>query len=163
MDRPLLENLFSSHLSVECRDRLEAPFSEEEVRATVFSMDKDKSLGSDGFYMHFYQVCWDILKSDLMKVFMEFFDRGVISKGMNAIFIVLVPKKEGAYDFSDFRPISLMSSLYKIISKVLSLRLRLVMDEVVSCSPGAFIRGRQIVDSILIANKLVDSRKKVRS
>lgn len=141
--------------------RLEASFSEEEVKEVVFSMDKDKSLGLDGFSMHFYQVCWDIIKDDLMKVFVEFYDGGVISKGMNATFIVLVPKKE-ARDFSDFRPINLVSSLYKIISKVLSLRMCLVMNEIVSHSLRALVCGKQIVDGILVANELVDGRKKSR-
>lgn len=77
-----------------------------------------------------------------MKVFAEFFEKGIISKGMNATFIVLIPKKEEVKDFSDFRPISLVGSLYKIISKVLSLRIRKIMDSVVSISQGAFVRGR---------------------
>lgn len=114
------------------------------------------------FLRIFYQVCWDIIKADLIKVFVEFYDRGVISKGMNATFIAPVPKKEEARDFSNFRPISLVSSLYKIVSKVLCLRMRLVINEIVFHSQGAFVRGRQIVDGILVANELVDDRKRSR-
>lgn len=77
-----------------------------------------------------------------MQVFAEFYDRGTISKGVNATHKVIVSKKEESRDFSDFKSISLLGSLYKIISKVLSLRLRNVMDEVVSNSQCAFIKGR---------------------
>lgn len=88
---------------------------------------------------------------------MNFFGKGVISKGVNATFIVFIPKKE-MREFSDFRSISVVGSLYKIISKVLSPRVRKVMDSVVSCSQGAFVRGRQITNG-LVANEMVDGRK----
>ena len=60
---------------------------------------------------------------------------------------------------ADFRPISLVSSVYKILSKVLANRLRKVIGNVVSASQYAFIKGRQILDGILIANELVDDAK----
>lgn len=79
-------------------------------------------------------VWGSMLKSDMLKVFIEFFKTGIINMGVNATFIVLIPKKEGATELSDFRPISLINNLYKIIVKVLSLRLRKVMDKIISPS-----------------------------
>lgn len=58
--------------------------------------------------------------------------------------------------------ISLVNSLYKIISKVLSSRLRMVMNLVVTCTQTTFIKGKQIMDSILITNECVDLRKRSR-
>lgn len=98
----------------------------------------NKSTGSDGYSMLFYQVCWEMVKCDLMKMFAEFFERGVIGKDMNATFIVFIPKKEVSRDFSDFRPIKLIKSLYKIISKVLSNKMRNVIDSVVFFFPMGF-------------------------
>lgn len=56
----------------------------------------------------------------------------------------------------DFRPISLVSSLYKILAKVLANRLKEVVGETVSKNQSAFVKGRQILDGVLVANEVVE-------
>lgn len=133
-------------------------FQKRKLRRLFFSIDKDKSPRLDGFSSLFYQGCREIVK-DLMEVSKEFHDRGTINKCTNVIFIVLIPK-EDVNGFSDFRPISLVSSLYKIIAKVLYMRLKNVLGGLVSNSQGVFMKGRQITNRILVVNELVDGRKR---
>ncbi|RVW55706.1 LINE-1 retrotransposable element ORF2 protein [Vitis vinifera] len=80
--------------------------------------------------------------------------------GLNTTFLVLIPKKGGAEDLTDFRPISLVGSLYKLLAKVLANRLKKVVGKVVSTTQNAFVEGRQILDAALIANEVIDSLMK---
>jgi hypothetical protein len=82
-----------------------------------------------------------VIKGDFMAVFAEFHKRGKFVKNINSTFIALIPKVHGAKEIKDFRPISLVGGIYKIIAKVLANRMRRVMDRVISKPQNAFVKG----------------------
>ena len=108
------------YLRRECASRLDSPFTEEKISKVIFQLDRDKAPGPDGFTIAMFQDCWDVIKEDLVRVLAEFHRSGIINQSTNASFIVLLPKKSQTKKISDFRPISLITCLYKIIIKVLS-------------------------------------------
>ena len=95
-----------------------------------------------------------------MAVFQNFHTQAVFEKSLNTSFLALIPKKVEAVEIKDFRPISLVDGIYKIISKVLANRLRRVAPKLISNSQNAFVKSRQILDSFLIASECIDSRLK---
>lgn len=120
----------------------------------------DKAPGPDGFTVGFFIKCWEIVKYDSMNAFQNFYDKEVFERSFNATFIALIPKKKGAKELRDFRPISLIGSIYKLFSKVLAQRLKKVISQLVDYQQMAFIKGRQIMDAVMVANEAVDSRLK---
>ena len=122
-------------------------------------MDADKAQGPDGFSMAFWQASWHFVKDEIMEMFMDFHANETFIKSLNATFLVLIPKKGDAEE-KDFRPISLLGSLYKILANVLANRLKRVVGKVVSEAQNAFVEGRQITNASLIANELIDHWQK---
>ena len=93
-------------------------------------------------------------------MFKEFHEHNTFLKSLNATFLVLIPKKGGAEELGDFRPISLLGGLYKLLAKVLANRIKNMIGRVISSDQNAFRMGRQILDAFLIANEVIDSWKK---
>ena len=123
-------------------------------------MNGDKAPGLDGFTVAFWQNCWEIVKEDVLDMFKEFYDQNSFIKSLNHTFLVLIPKKGGAEDLGDYRPISLLGGLYKLLAKVLANRLKKIIGKVISPDQNAFIKGKQILDGSLIANEVIDSWQK---
>ncbi|RVW39961.1 Transposon TX1 uncharacterized 149 kDa protein [Vitis vinifera] len=158
--RPRCKELQVGVLRGEDAAMLETPFSEEEVFGALSNLNGDKTLGLDGFSMAFWQFSWSFLKEEVMGFFNDFYDWGKFVKSINATFLVLIPKKEGAEDLKDLSPINLLCSLYKLLAKVLANRLKKVVGKIVSKSQNAFVEGRKILNASLIVNEAIDSMQK---
>ncbi|GJR24032.1 putative RNA-directed DNA polymerase [Tanacetum coccineum] len=134
---------------------LESSFSMEEIKCAVWDCAGSKAPSPDAFNFNFIKSFWDILKSDFWNCIKHFEANGNIANGCNPSFVVLIPKKNDPIGFSDYRPISLIGCVYKVIAKLLASRLAKVIDSIIGPNQSAFIKGRQILDGCLIANEII--------
>jgi hypothetical protein len=88
----------------------------------MFALPKDKAVGPDRFPTEFFQKYWDIIANDLHKVVTAFYHNQLDLWRINKAYITLIPKKDRADTLSDYRPISVLSSIPKIITKILASR-----------------------------------------
>ncbi|GKC19946.1 RNA-directed DNA polymerase, eukaryota, reverse transcriptase zinc-binding domain protein [Tanacetum coccineum] len=154
---------FSKILSCDQQVELELEVSKDEVKRAVWDCGTDKAPGPDGFTFGFYRRFWKVIENDVFDAVNHFFTYGDIPKGCNSSFIALIPKIPDANVVKDFRPISLIGSLYKIIAKILANRLVVVLGDIVNEVQSAFIADRQILDGPFILNEVLQwckSKKK---
>ncbi|XP_071705038.1 uncharacterized protein [Rutidosis leptorrhynchoides] len=142
---------------------LESPFQEAEIWEAIKECDASRAPGPDVFNLGFFKKLFWLIKDDLKKAVDWFWSKESISKGCNASFITLIPKKKLPMNLGDYRPISLIESYYKIIAKMLSKRLQKVIHKVINVEQSAFLKGRFILDGILVANELVDEVKRQKN
>jgi mannosylglycoprotein endo-beta-mannosidase len=109
----------------------------------------DKAPGPDGFSGRFFQTAWSIIKDDVFRAIQHLYSlRAKGMRNLNDALIILLPKKDGAIDVKDFRPISLIHSFGKLFSKMLANRLAPRLSELVAENQSAFVKGRSIHDNL---------------
>ncbi|GKA98526.1 RNA-directed DNA polymerase, eukaryota [Tanacetum coccineum] len=160
--RAIIDMCYPNTITGEQRADLEREVTIEEIKTAVWNCGIDKSPGPDGFTFDFYRHFWPIIDTDVHAAVIHFFKHGDIPGGCNSSFIALIPKIPDANMVKDFRPISLIGSIYKIIAKILTNRLVTVLGNIVSEVQSAFIAGRQILDGPFILNEVLHwcSKKK---
>jgi hypothetical protein len=137
---------------------LDIPFSEKEVWETIKQLPSDKAPGLDVFTGAFYKTCWPLIKGDIMTAMSAVWSRKFMNFGnLNSAYITLIPKLVGAEQVKDFRPISLVHSFAKIVTKLLANRLAGRLHGMVSPIQRAFIKGRFIQDNLCWYNRQQDS------
>ncbi|KAL9658894.1 hypothetical protein QQ045_015580 [Rhodiola kirilowii] len=136
-------------LNVDQREFLESKISEEEILGALKECDGSKAPGSDGFNLNFYKKYWCYVKEEVEGFIEEFCENGKLAKGINKTFLALISKIESPQSFCDFRPTSLVNSMYKILSKCLAKRLSYILPSLISPNQSAFIANRSILDGIM--------------
>jgi len=118
--------------------------------------------GYDGFNIKCIKHVWSVIGDEFSSYVLQFFESGNLPKAINTTWVTLTPKKKGAVDILDFRPISMVGCIYKVIAKILSRRSKEVMPGLIGPTQIAFVSGRQILDGALIANELVNWLRNIK-
>lgn len=133
----------------EDNDSLLSPVTEEEITSVVWSMELDKAPGPDGFSVHLYRICWEIIKNNLFRLIRGILRKEKVGGGINSTFLALIPKETNPRSFDRYRSISLCNSSYKIVAKLLANRIKPLLPKLISQAQGGFVKGKQILDNVI--------------
>lgn len=150
---------FPRFIEEEDSEDLSIPVTKAETEAAMKLLGKDKSPGPDGWTIEFFLHFFDQIGDEITEVVEESRIKGDIYRPFNSTFIALIPKKNEPESFEDFRPISLCNCIYKIISKVIALRLAPILSRNISMEQFGFLDGRQIHEAIGVAQEAIHSIK----
>ncbi|CAM5139375.1 unnamed protein product [Eretmochelys imbricata] len=119
-------------------------------------MPTNKSPGMDGLTVEFYRAFWDILGPYLATVWAESLQGGVLPLSCRRAVLTLLPKKGDFRNLRNWRPVSLLSTDYKIVAKAISLRLGSVMADVIHPDQTYTVPGRSIFDNLFLVRDLLE-------
>jgi hypothetical protein len=137
------------------REALVAPFFEKDIKEAVFGSYPEGSLGPDGLPFLFYQKFWDVVKLYIVNMIKAFHAGNLDLFTINFATITLIPKMENASDMKNYRPISLPNCSFNFFGKLLTNRLEGLCQRLIAREKSVFIRGRYILESIVIAHEVV--------
>lgn len=129
--------------------------TEKEIKEALWSIKDDKCPGPDGYNSYFFKKTWSIIGNEICYAIQDFFLNGAMLRQTNSTAITLIPKIMKPQRITDFRPISCCNVVYKMISKILTGRLRGVLDGIIHMNQSAFIPGRVISENIMVAHELL--------
>jgi hypothetical protein len=126
-------------------------YTDAEIKIALFQMGTTKAPGPDGFPTLFYQTHWEFFKGEICHVVQSFLCGSEIPEGLCDSIIVLIPKVAKSKHLKNFWPTSLCNILYKIVTKVLANRLKVILPDIISEQQSAFVPRRLYMDNAIIA------------
>ncbi|KAI0504038.1 hypothetical protein KFK09_014985 [Dendrobium nobile] len=149
---PIPDNFIIPNLISEEDNNMLCQFpSDIEICDVIKDMNAEATAGPDGFTTKFFQSSWELVKEDVLHAVVDFFGGNPYPKFFSSANIVLIPKRDGANTWTDFRPISLCTFFNKLNSKILANRLSKILPKIISLNQTGFVKGRSISDNVLLA------------
>lgn len=120
-----------------------------------FKLNPNKASGPDGLASGFFRASWDIIGQEVIVSITNFFSSSFLPSSTNATILSLVPKRPRASQITDYRPISCLNTVYKVISRLLVSRLKPILPEFIVPNQTAFVKDRLLVENIVLASELI--------
>ncbi|GBG61374.1 hypothetical protein CBR_g20405 [Chara braunii] len=157
-----LEDIWShvqSRLNLAETCKLEEDITEEEVVRAIAELPRLKTPGLDGMPVELYKELRNFFGVLLTAAYNEAVKGGTLPQGFADAYVVLLFKKGAKEDVRNWRPISILNALYKILAKVLANRLKEVLPSIIDSTQTGFVAGRQILSKILLAQQILEEEQ----
>jgi hypothetical protein len=138
------------------------PFSCHEIDQIITSLPSNKSPGPDDFNTDFVKKCWPVIAPDFYELCNKFFEGSLCMRSINGSYVTLIPKKSSLDSVGDYRPISLLNTSVKVLTKILANRLQQVITKLVHQNQYGFIKARSIQDCLAWAFEYISLCHKSR-
>lgn len=132
------------------------PSSCEEIKRVVFSFNHYKAPDLDGIHPLMYQKYWSIMGGTTITFCKETFTNAIMDPRVNTTYLCLIPKCTNATRLGNFIPISLCNIQYKIITKIITNRLRPFLSKLISPSQFSFLLNRRTSDNAIIIQEIIN-------
>jgi len=140
-------------VSLAMNERLIQDLSLKDITEAIRALPKGRTPGHDGISMEFFQEFETEIAPTLLHACSAMLRTGATSPFINKGIITLIPKSGDRAKLNNWRPITLLGTLYKILAKTLASRLRMELTEIIRSNQTCFVEGRSILDNVFMAQK----------
>ena len=132
-----------------------------EIQQALQTMENGKSRGTAGIAIEFYKEFFELLKKDLQDIFNNvLFEQKITAQTWNQAIISLISKQtEKLNSLKYWRPISLLCTDYKILTKILANRLKQILPDIISQEQNCSIPQRTIFNNLFLIRDLIKYQK----
>jgi hypothetical protein len=127
---------------------LEIPFSHQEIDQVIKNLPTNKSPCPNGFNTDFVRKCWPVIAPEFYELCDKFFEGSICMHSINGSYVTLIPKNSSPASVGDYRPISLLNTSVKVLTKLLANRLQHVITKLVHQNQYGFLKARSIQDCL---------------
>lgn len=152
----LNSTFFPVSLSDHERELCEGKVTLNECTEVVQKLRKNKSPGHDGLPSEFYKMFWGEINTLVIESFNESFEQGELSESQKTAILSLVFKKNDRLNIKNYRPLSLSTTDYKILTFVLTTRLQKVLNTIISSDQSGYMKGRFIGCNMRMVEDIID-------
>ena len=162
---PFLNQAYVNTLDENEKEDMDTIITSNEILATLKCMKNDSAPGLDGLPVEVYKLFWVDIEPILTKVFNYCYESGSLAPSQSKALLCLIHKggSSAREDISSWRPIALLNADYKILAKLLALRLQKVLKKLIDPNQCAFVKGRGISYMLREVYDLIEREKNKES
>ena len=142
-------------ISPEMNDDLTAPISAQELWLAICKGKANKALRPDGICLEFYKSAWNAVKHDILNIINSMYQDGLIERKQLQGPTVCLPKKSPLRRIEDYRPLTLLNSDYKTITRIIANRFRSYRPTIIHPSHYCGIKGRSIFEAVATVRDVI--------